>query len=192
MSGTVDDELKSVQLRRAKLELEKLEEDLRRLKVGRPWYEILSQYSGWVAAMVAALGFAFAIVQYASQQRQNRETAERELMKPWLENQRTIYMRALSAATTIANTDDSAKRKTAVEEFWGLYQGAMILVETKSVSGGMVRFGHCLSGADACDGEELNARCRALASAMAESMGATARMTFAEFAKNQFRYSGGR
>jgi hypothetical protein len=76
-----------------------------------------------------------------------------------------------------------------MEEFWRLYQGKMILVETKSVSGAMVTFGECLDGTDDCSRAEMNSRCRELATAMAESMAATAKMTFREFAGNQFQYT---
>ncbi len=67
----------------------------------------------------------------------------------------------------------------------------MILVETKSVSGAMVRFGRCLDGSETCSRAEMNERCRALATAMADSMAATAKMTFKEFADNKFRYTSG-
>jgi hypothetical protein len=164
-------------------------------KTGKPMHEILGQTTGLLTALVAAFGFGFGIYQYAHEQSENRarekETSERELMKPWLESQRGIYTRALAAVSTIANTDDPAKRKAATEEFWGLYHGQMILVETKSVSGGMVKFGHCLDGSEACDRTEMNSRSRALATAMAQSMGETARMTFAEFVANQFKYGAG-
>jgi hypothetical protein len=67
----------------------------------------------------------------------------------------------------------------------------MILVETKSVSGAMVQYGYCLDGSESCSKNEMNTRCRALATAMAASMAATAKMKFQQFAANQFRYSSG-
>ena len=112
-------------------------------------------------------------------------------MKPWLESQREIYLQALSAAAAVASSDNPEKRKQATEEFWQLYQGQMILVETKSVSGAMVHFGRYLDGTDSCSKAEMNVRCRALATAMAESMAATAKMTFKEFVAHQFRYTSG-
>ncbi len=93
---------------------------------------------------------------------------------------------------TVANSDDPETQKQATEEFWQLYQGKMILVETKSVSQGMVHFGGCLDGTlITCNRVEMNVRCRALATAMTESMAATAKMTFKEFVDNQFRYTSG-
>ena len=112
-------------------------------------------------------------------------------MKPWLESQREIYSQALSAAATIANSEDTEMAKQATEQFWQLYQGKMILVETTSVSDAMVRFGRCLDGSETCGRDEMNRRCRALATAMAESMAATAKMTFNQFVDNQFQYTSG-
>ena len=112
-------------------------------------------------------------------------------MKPWLETQRETYQDALMAAATIPNSEDPKAKKRAIDDFWRLYQGKMILVETKSVSGAMVQYGYCLDGSEFCSKGEMNTRCRALATAMAASMAATAKMTFQQFAANQFRYSSG-
>ena len=152
-NSTLDDALKSVQLEREQLNVEYLRQKLMQQKRRKSWFETALQASGLLATAVAALGFLFSIQQYAHQQEQNRhaqkiqsdrekETAEHELMKPWLESQRSIYTNALSAVARIANTDNPAERKEAVDEFWALYQGPMILVETKSVSGAMVQFGN--------------------------------------------------
>lgn len=152
-----------------------------------------------VTTVLAVAGFLWGVYQYTSEQAKNRDTqiiqqkreadlAEQELMKPWLDSQRQIYSRALSAAATVANSDDGEKVKTASEEFFELYQGQMILVETTDVSAAMVKFGNCLDGSDKCERAEMNTRCRALGTAMATSMAKTARMTYQEFAANQFRY----
>jgi len=194
--------LRLSQLEHIQLENEKLKLELVAIRKRRPWYHILTQMVPLITAFVAIAGFCWGIVQYRDQQTKNRlaqesqssreaETAEREFMKPWLESQRETYLQALSAVATVANSDDPETQKQATEEFWQLYQGKMILVETTSVSGGMVHFGHCLDGKDTCDRKEMNARCRALATAMAESMAATAKMTFKEFVDNKFRYTSG-
>ena len=141
-------------------------------------------------------------MQYQNEQAKNRREqkeqadrqqtlAQREFMKPWLESQREIYSQALSAVAAAANSDDAKVRAQAAEQFWRLYQGKMILVETKSVPATMVSFGRCLDRKDACEREEMNKRSRVLATAMAESMAATARMTFDQFVANQFQYTSG-
>jgi hypothetical protein len=106
-----------------------------------------------ITAFVAISGFAWGLVQYGREQEKNRnaqhgqsireqETAEREFMRPWLETQRATYQEALIAAATVPNTEDPKARKQATDDFWRLYQGKMILVETKSVSGAMVQYGY--------------------------------------------------
>jgi hypothetical protein len=186
--GTPECKLQLAQLEKLQLENEKLKLELAEFKCGKPWYSIPIELVPIITALIAIAGFLYGVIQYRDLQSKNRESAEREFMKPWLESQREIYLQALSAATTVANTDDPKKRKQATEEFWRLYQGKMILVETTGVSGAMRRFGNCLNGVDTCTKDEMNTRCRALATAMADSMAATAKMTFQEFKNNQFRY----
>ena len=155
-----------------------------------------------ITALIAIAGFWFGLLRYQDEQQKNRleqekqslreeESREREFMKPWLENQRETYQQALSAAATVTNSDNAETRRRAAEEFWRLYQGKMILVETKPVSDAMVVFGHCLDGTQTCTRPQMNDLCHALATKMAESMAATARMTFKEFAANQFKYTAG-
>jgi hypothetical protein len=183
--------LQLAQLEQVQLENERLRLELAELRKGKRWYHMLSQMVPIITVIIGVVGFLWGVVQYRDQQTKNRDTAEREFMKPWLESQREIYSQALSAATAIANSDDPEMQKQATEEFWQLYQGKMILVETKSVSGSMVHFGRCLDGTEICSRAEMNVRCRALATAMAESMGATGKMTFKDFIANQFRYTSG-
>lgn len=189
MPDDTESKLQLAQLEKVQLENEKLKLELVEVRRGKPWYRIPIELVPIITALIAIAGFLYGVIQYRDQQSKNREAAEREFMKPWLESQRDIYSQSLLAATMAANTNDPEKRKQAAEEFWRLYQGEMILVETKSVSGAMVHFGNCLSGKETCSRDEMNARCRALATAMAESMAATAKMTYQEFKDNQFRYS---
>jgi hypothetical protein len=109
-----------------------------------------------ITAAVALFGFAWGLVQYGNEQNKNRsqqkaqfdrdqETAEREFMKPWLDAQRETYREALQAVATIANTDEPKAKKQAVNDFWRLYQGKMILVETQAVLGAMIQYGNCLT-----------------------------------------------
>lgn len=190
---TGDTPERELQLEKIQLENEKLKLELAELKRKKPWHFRMIGMVPIITAAVAVAGFLWGVVQYRDQQTKNRdaqiETAEREFMKPWLESQREIYLKALSAASTTANSDDPEKREQAKEEFWQLYQGKMILVETKRVSNAMVHFGHCLDGSETCNKAEMNKRCRALGTAMADSMAATAKMTFKEFAANKFRYT---
>jgi hypothetical protein len=193
-------ELAQAQLQRARLDNEKLARELEAQSRARPWYQFPLQLVPLITALVSVAGFLWGMVQYAGQQQKNRDerevqskretaTAERQFMEPWLKSQRDIYTEALDAAVAIANAQESKDRATAEEKFWRLYHGRMILVETEEVSGAMKRFGECL-GTPRCIPDHMNALARELASTMAKSMAATARMKYDEFAANQFQYMG--
>jgi len=193
-------ELAQMQLQRARLDNEKLAHELEAQRRARPWYQFPIQFVPLITALVSVSGFLWGVVQYAGQQQKNRdehevqskretEAAERQFMEPWLKNQRDIYTEALDAAVAIANGQESKERATAVEKFWRLYHGRMILVETEEVSGAMKRFGECVS-ATRCTSDHMNTLARELASAMAKSMATTARMKYDEFAANRFQYIG--
>jgi hypothetical protein len=186
------------QLEHVCLENEKLKLELAKSRDGKRYFEILSDMVAIITAFVAVSGLGWAIFQYQDEQQKNRdanqiqsdrekETREKELMKPWLSSQREIYLEALSAAATVVNCEDPEERKKAADTFWQLYHGKMILVETKSVSDAMVVFGRCLDGAGTCDKALMNERCHDLGTAMAESIAATAGMTYEEFSENQFK-----
>lgn len=188
------------QLEQLQLQNERARLELELLRRPAVWHGALTPMVPMITALVALAGFGWGLIQYGIEQSRNRaaaqeqsklaqQTAEREFMKPWLENQRETYIDALTAAAAVANHDEPRVRQQATNDFWGLYQGKMILVETTEVSKAMVAFGNCLNGQVKCDKEEMNERCRILGTTMAQSMAATARMSFQEFAANQFQYS---
>lgn len=202
--------LQLAQLEQVRLTNEKLRFEVAELGKSGGWSAFMDRLVPVITALVAVAGFLLGIAQYVQgqkkaqetaqeEQKKNRETAEREFMKPWLESQRAIYMKALSSAATVANSRNSSDRRRAADEFWKLYHGRMILVETTKVSGAMVKFGQCLEAQGTVAQEEgiifgtdeMNSRLRILATAMAESMAATAKMTFQEFSANQFKYTSG-
>ena len=192
-----------IELERLRLETEKLRIEVEGLKGRRPWSSVPSQVVPIATVLLGVVSFWWGVRQYEDEQGKNRAAqeqqslrekaaAERSFMQPWLQSQRDAYAKALTAAAIIANTTDDKKRRDAIDEFWRLYHGEMIPVETKTVSGAMVSFGHCLDRTEVCDRNAMNARTRALATAMAQSMAATANMTYAEFVANRFEYSAGR
>ncbi len=187
----VDAPERGLQLEQLRLGNEKLREELASLRSRKPWYGALAQMVPMITVLLALAGFLWGMLQYRWEQGKNRETAEREFMKPWLESQREIYSQALAAAATIPNTEDAKTRKQATEEFWRLYEGKMVLVETKNVSERMMDIGYCLDGTKTCSKDDMNGLCLKLGTAMANSMALTAKMTYKEFADNQFHYSSG-
>lgn len=187
-------ELQRAQLEQAKLQNRKLEEDLRY----PVWLSGATIISG-ISAVVALGGFWFGLIRYGREQAENRRSQqeqaekqvvanERDLMKPWLESQREIYLEALAAVATVANSDPGGElRRGATQTFWELYHGKMILVESQEVSGAMVDFGNCIE--QSAGREVLNKLSKVIATAMAESMAETARLTYDQFAARQFKYS---
>jgi hypothetical protein len=197
----VDLKLALAHLQRAELDNERLTIELRKLRNSAPWYQGLLQVVPLVTALVSVAGFVWGIRLYvetqennlkSSQQQAKKENAnaEREFMKPWLESQRTTYHDALDAATAATLSSDPKVRAAAVDAFAQLYYGRMVTVETTGVSGGMKSVGRCL-GLDlpeSCTPAQVRERLLSLATAMTVSMAATARMSYEDFEKNQFRY----
>jgi len=187
--SNIEQPMRSAQLEELRLRNEKLKIELDELRKGKPWYQTPIQFVPLATALVAIAGFWWGLVRYQDDQQKAQVAREREFMKPWLENQRDIYRKALSAAGSLANTENAQTRKKAAEEFWSLYHGEMILVETTTVTTAMVSFGLCLNGSEIkCEKKKLDELAHKLGTAMAESMSATAGMTFEEFSSNQFKY----
>jgi len=197
---TNEQSIRSAQLEELRLKNEKLRMEVHELRKGKPWHQVLIQFVPLATAFVAIAGFWSGVLRYQSDQgkaradqleqyKREQVVREREFMKPWLENQRDIYLKALSAAGTVANTENLDTRKKAAEEFWSLYHGEMILVETTSVSEAMVAFGSCLEGSKIlCTKPDLDNLAHRLGTAMHESMATTAKMTYEEFSSSQFKY----
>ena len=177
------------QLEQLRLTNEKLKLEIDQLKKPGRSQPTLLQFLPVVTALVAVSGFLWGVAQYVREQEAIQSRAEREFMKPWLESQHEIYLQALSFAATAANSDKPGDKKKAADEFWRLYQGKMILIETKAVSDAMGRFGECLQYDGACSQNVMNGRVHFLASEMAESMAATAKMNYQEYSANQFKYA---
>ena len=191
--STVEQSIRSAQLEEFRLKNEKLRMEVQELRKGKPWYQVPIQFVPIATALITIAGFWLGLFRYQSDQlaQSAREQVgrEREYMKPWLENQREIYRKALSAAGILSNTENVDTQKKEAEEFWSLYHGEMILVETKGVSEAMVAFGKCLEGSKIiCPKPELDRLAHGLGSAMHESMSSTAKMTYEEFSASQFKY----
>jgi hypothetical protein len=202
-AGTFESAYQAEQLKQIALENKKLELEISQVEGKKPRYQTLLQLLPIIPAIIATAGFLWGVKQYLDEQeasrvarteqaRREEQTAEREFMQPWLKSQRETYLAALEAATIAANATDPVKRTRAEEDFWRLYHGKMILVETTQVSDAMRQFGLGIGGEDGDQPRpskrELNRLCRILGTAMAESMAATAKVTYREFAASQFKY----
>lgn len=187
-------ELKKLTLENKKLKIEnkKLAFELENLHRGKRISPVVP-YLPFITILITLAGLGFAVYQYTAQQQANREaqvqqsikaaeaqalqskketqSAQQEFMKPLLQNQLSLYLQATTAAATIAHSTDPTERGKAINDFWRLYDGPLIMVETQEVSGAMVQFGKCLDKTESfCDENEMTTRARALASRMQESI----------------------
>ncbi|MCM3869332.1 MAG: hypothetical protein ND895_01375 [Pyrinomonadaceae bacterium] len=201
--------LVSARLEKLRLENEKLRLELDGLQRGGGLSSLIP-YLPLITVVVTIAGFAFGVYQYRAQQKANRnaqleqstrdreereiqsrkdtETTQREFMKPLLQNQLAIYLQASAAAATISRSNDPVEKKKAINDFWRLYEGPLIMVESKEVSDAMVRFGNCLDYAEGCDDAEISKRAHALASRMQESLLRSWNTNPENFAADKFTY----
>lgn len=201
-----DLKLAAAQLQRADLDNQRLAIELEKLRKPAPWFQVPLQFVPLVTAFISVAGFLWGINLYMVAQQANRDAGdrqaqqredqakqenlsrEREFMQPWLKSQRDIYEAALDAAATVTTTTDPKLRAAAHDLFWQLYYGRMVLVETTTVSGAMKAIGRCFDQSEACNKSLALERVLSLGSAMAHSMASSARMTYEDFAQNQFCY----
>lgn len=202
----LEQKLAMAQLQRAELDNQRLAMELEKQRKPAPWFQVPLQFVPLVTAMVSVAGFLWGINLYMETQESNREAgrkqaeqraaqakqenlhAEREFMQPWLKSQRDLYEEALDAAATATNSLDPKLRAAANDTFWQLYYGRMVLVETTSVSTAMQDMGGCLREGVVCTRKQVTDSLLGLGTAMAMSMAATAKMSYEEFAKDQFLY----
>jgi hypothetical protein len=198
-----------VKLERLALELKKLQIEVACAARAERW-DLAIKLLPALTVLVTVLGFLFSISQFRSEQREKRaafdtqstkerierddrnrvqiDAAQREFMKPLIEKQQTLYFEAASSAAAIASSSDARERSKAVDNFWRLYFGPLVMVESKTVSGAMSDFGNCLSKIEPCNSENMKNRSLALASALEESLLKTWNARPEEFSNNQFKY----
>lgn len=202
--------IKAAQLEQLMLENEKLKLELDKLKTGRRGLDSFIPYLPLITVLITVAGFAFGIYQYRAQQLANREAqaaqsekdrmaresqskketeaAQREFMKPVLQAQLSLYLEASAAAATIISSTDAAERTRALNDFWRLYHGPLVLVESKPVTQRMVEFGDCLNKVEICDEGEMKNRVLRLTSVMQESILASWNTNPENFAADTFKY----
>jgi hypothetical protein len=199
-----------LQLDRQRLETEKLKLEVAALKRQSAQTRSLSGYIPLISVLVTVAGFGFGIYQYRAQQIQNRESqerlarqesearerqavtdkehAQREFMKPLLDKQLSLYFEASATAATIVKTTDEAERKKAINNFWRLYYGPLVMVESQGVSGAMKSFGFCLDGTEQCDENDLRERALALATSLQKALLNSWNTKPEDYTKDKFQY----
>lgn len=202
--------LLELQIEKLALENERMRIETNSLRNKGKLGDTLLRYIPLLTVLLTVAGFGFGIYQYRAQQKENlkkqsdqsnneiaareaqaqkdTETAQREFMKPLLQKQLSLYFEASESVATIANTTDAAERSRAINTFWRLYQGPLIVVESKEASSAMAEFGNCLRGTRDCDKAELNRPSLALSSRVQESVLASWKANPEDFSSDKFHY----
>lgn len=178
------------------LETEKLRLEIKGLEAKT---SIFGRLAPMVSILLAVGAFCFGTYQYfqdraearASQERalaQEYRLRERELFKPLWELKIATYFEASSAAAIIATAPEGEKRTLAIEKFWELYEGPLIVFENDDIARRMVAFGKCLSGREECDRKKMAARSRALATQVQVSIGTSWDEGLGGFAEGKAKY----
>jgi hypothetical protein len=188
----------------AAAQLEKLRLEIEALKNKSKWGERISHYTPLISVLVTVAGFTFGVYQFRIQYKANLDAqkenakmrdeqskredknAEREFAKPLFEKQIALYLEATATTATIANTQDSVERKAAEKKFWQLYDGPLVVVESKEVSGAMRDFGDCLD--ENCDNPKLQGLSLILATKVQKSIVHDWGTTLFDFSKDKYHY----
>jgi hypothetical protein len=187
----------SLEIERLALENEKLKADLARARPSV--WDSIQRLSPLLGGLLTVAAFVFGVVQYVEQRQ--RELASRDLelmrqaaardqefMKPLWERELATYFLTSETVATIVRTADHAVRRAAEEQFWRLYSGPLVILETKALSGAMVAFGRCLDGTERCTVDELRDRGLAVSSAIQQAIQEHSNLRLSEFSRDKYQY----
>jgi hypothetical protein len=187
----------SLEVARLILENRKLEAELARMPA--TGWEAVHRLAPVLGGLLTAAAFLFGVYQYVQQQdralaarddEMRREAAARdqEFMRPLWEREIATYFRTSEVVAMIATSGDRLVRDSAKAEFWKLYHGPLVILETKALSGAMVAFGNCLDGTETCPELEVRSRALAVSSAIQQAVEEHAARRVSEFSKDKFQY----
>lgn len=121
-----------------------------------------------IAIAGAMITFAWGVFQYFDGREREASVRRIEAMKPFLDRQLALYTEATQVAAAIAASTDALEREAALQRFWRLYYGELVLVEDRSVEAAMVAFGRTLERSK--EAPELQQLALQLARACRESL----------------------
>jgi hypothetical protein len=174
------------------LKLEKLRLEVDELRRVHRWNRRLGQWLPLFSALIPVLALLFTVQQFTTQQRRqivaDSVSSARTFMEPVLERTMDVYFEASAAAATIASTEDAARRQQAIDAFWRLYHGPMVMLESPEVSGRMIAFGDCLRQGATC-ADSLGDRSHELASSLQRDLFSSWRLSPAAYAQRSIDYA---
>jgi hypothetical protein len=115
--------------------------------------------------------------------------SERLFMRSILDQQLDTYMEATNVAATLSSTTDDAERRKAIDAFWKLYWGPMVMFESQAVTDRMMAIGHCLDHPSVCSDSARHSRSLALASALKNEYLEVSSLSTADYAKRGHNYT---
>ena len=68
------------------------------------------------------------------------QSSFRESRKPFLELQLSLCKEVVGYTSTIASSNSADEKRTAIDKFWQLYHGGLVIVENDELSRAMVNF----------------------------------------------------
>jgi hypothetical protein len=71
---------------------------------------------------------------------------ELSFRRPFWEKQISLYVEATSATAILATTNSESEWNAALKEFWRLYYGPLVIVESDAVAHEMIAFGKVIEG----------------------------------------------
>ncbi|MDB4883003.1 MAG: hypothetical protein JWL95_1769 [Gemmatimonadetes bacterium] len=190
-----------LETRERELRIEKLQGEIDQLKRARDEKGRVKQWLPLVTSLVPVLALLFAVTQFTAAQRAAQQqlvrnaiadsiASERAFMRAVLDRQLSTYFEATSAAATIASSKSATDRARAIDAFWRLYFGPLVMLESPDVSGAMKQVGACLeTAAVACTEAELKNRSLALASALQKDYFASWKLGPDRYAERTINYS---
>lgn len=187
----------SLELEHLALENRKLDAELRRMPSMR--WERFQRIGPVFGGLITAAAFLFGVYQYVQQQdraldasadalRKESAARDQEFMRPLWERELATYFHTSEVVATMATTPAGAARKAAEAEFWRLYVGPLVILETKPLSDAMVVFGHCFDGTEPCDDALLRHRALGVSTAIQQAVEEHASRRLTEFSRDKYQY----
>jgi hypothetical protein len=192
-----------LETRERELRIEKLQCEIDQLKRAREvkaqgWFK---QWLPTITSLVPVLALLFAVMQFTTAQKAAQKqlernaiadsiASERTFMRAVLDRQLSTYFEATSAAATIASSKVGAERTKAIDNFWRLFYGPLVMLESPDVSGAMKAVGECLEmPAPGCTELALKRRALALASALQKDYFASWKLGPDKYAERTINYA---
>ncbi|MEO6528583.1 MAG: hypothetical protein ABIP93_18340 [Gemmatimonadaceae bacterium] len=189
-----------LQTRELELRIEKLQCEIDQMKRPRENSGRLKQWLPVITGLVPVLALLFAVTQFTAAQVAARKqlvrnsvadsiASERAFMRSVLDRQLSTYVEASTAAATLASSKSSTERDKAIDAFWRLYWGPLVMMESPEVSDAMKDIGECLETSGACMESELKKRSLALASALQTDYFSSWKLSPDRYAQRSINYA---